>query len=514
MPRTKKTTTKKVAPKTKKLTSKKAPKKVIKSATKKKVSPKREPVKKIVPVKKRVAKRLTPKKPAEKKEINMAGIDEILHDLDDLDDLEELGVDVKPQKKEEKKSLPNMGFSSVPKFNSMLKVKPDLSLKKKKKRITPLRRSVNVYRSMALFFIILTIGLLGAVFYFYFSKVTIVITPNKEKLTDVVAVDIYDKEKSVDSEVVGDKIPGIVEQVEIEEEKVYKSTGVKTMGEEVTGKVTIVNEYSKNQPLVATTRLLSPDKKLFRINKTINVPANGSVEVEIYADDPGPKMAVNPTKFTIPGLWSGLQDKIYAVSRDRFVYKEKQEKHISQEDIDSVAVDLRRALVEKAEKELGNNYKNFNKVIYSIDENSISIDIKAKLGEKKDEFLAKIVGSVNVVAFSGETLNMIAKKKLLALVPSTKELLGFKENNLLYRLKKSDYKNGTASVSAELEADMSIKDGTSLIDRKKIISLSQTQLEDYLDGFKEIAGYEVNFVPGFIKRVPNLADRIFIKIRK
>ncbi len=360
----------------------------------------------------------------------------------------------------------------------------------------------------------MTLGLLGIVFYFYFSKVTIIITPNKEKISDNIILEIYDKDSVGEKIKNEEKIPGVVEQVDIEEKEIYPATGTKTVGEEVAGKVVIVNNYSKNQPLVATTRLLSPDNKLFRINKTINVPAGGSVEVEIYADKPSKNMAIKPTKFTIPGLWSGLQDKIYAESKESFVYREKTDKYITQEDVDNALVNIQKVLVEKAEKEFGTDYKNFNNVIYSIDESSIIFKTDGEVGEKKKEFSASARGRINVVAFSGVELSKIAKKKLLAITPNTKELLNFSKENIFYNLKRFDYEDKSASISASFDGAMKVKDGVGLIDRKKIISLSQSQLEDYLDSFKEIAGYEIDFSPNFMKRVPNLVDRIFIKIKE
>lgn len=81
-------------------------------------------------------------------------------------------------------------------------------------------------------------------------------------------------------------------------------------------KIRIYNNYEKDQPLVATTRIMSPDKKIFRIEKTITIPAQSNMEVGIYLDNNNDKNFYYPknTKFTIPGLWVDLQNEIYGLT--------------------------------------------------------------------------------------------------------------------------------------------------------------------------------------------------------
>lgn len=81
-----------------------------------------------------------------------------------------------------------------------------------------------------------------------------------------------------------------------------------------TGTVTLVNETGAAQPLVATTRLLSEGGVLFRLRDRVTVPAGGTVEAAVYADQPGPSGDIGPSRFTIPGLSPALQASIYARS--------------------------------------------------------------------------------------------------------------------------------------------------------------------------------------------------------
>ncbi len=89
------------------------------------------------------------------------------------------------------------------------------------------------------------------------------------------------------------------------------------------GFVTIYNFHNKPQSLIATTRLTSQSGLIFRIDENIVVPSvksvngedvPGEIKVSMTADKIGLEYKIEPDKFSIPGLWEGLQDKIYGVS--------------------------------------------------------------------------------------------------------------------------------------------------------------------------------------------------------
>lgn len=387
---------------------------------------------------------------------------------------------------------------------------------KKEKRAYEARPKlkINLYRKIAFSFIFLTLALLAVLFYFSFVKATIIIVPAKERIASSLAINVYDKNKEGENAPTGKGvILGVVEEAPLEETKTYEASGGEIIGEEAIGKATIINNYNKNQPLVATTRLLSPDGKLFRIKETVNAPAGDSVEVEIYADKPSADMAIGPSKFTIPGLWAGLQDKIYAESKEPVQYQKKTKKHITQDDIDSATADLKKVLLAKAENSLNDKYKDFNKIIYKIDDNSISVDVDGKVNEEKDNFSITVKANVVVVAFLDEPIKEMARKNLTSILASDRELKEF-NNNIAYNLDNYDVRQGTAVINVNFEGTISLKDGNSVIDREKIAGLTKEQLKDYLDNIKGISGYEIKFSPSFISKVPTLVDRIEVKIKK
>lgn len=119
------------------------------------------------------------------------------------------------------------------------------------------------------------------------------------------------------------------------------------------GMITVYNTSSETQRLVATTRFETPDGKIYRIDKPITVPANGSVDATIYADQAGENYNGSPTDFTLPGLKGTPRfETVYARSKTPlaggFVGREKV---VSPEDLSKTRAALQGALMDDLYKE-------------------------------------------------------------------------------------------------------------------------------------------------------------------
>ncbi len=394
-----------------------------------------------------------------------------------------------------------------------------------KPTLAPNKKSIGLYRRQALFYLGATAILLLAVFYIFFSKLTILISPQGETLNDSLTFNISSSSTTSpltdinsNSEAKYNKnIYGEAQVIEVSSEKIYQTSGEEVLGEEVIGKVTLINKYNKNQPLVVNTRLLSADGKLFRLKEATNVPAGGQVTINVYADKPSAEMAItNPSHFTIPGLWAGIQDQIYGESEESFTYQTQVKKYIKQRDLDSAKKDISEVLDLKVKNDL--KITGTDKVvIYGINgdatDDNITIEYNAKLGESKEEFIVKAKKKVVVVTFPKEKAISLAQARLSLLVPDDKELSNFNKEQITYTLESFDENTKTAVIKAYFSGSMSLKSNSSLFDRKKLVGLNREQISEYLDSFPEIKSYELNFSPSFISTAPTIPDKINIKIQ-
>lgn len=175
---------------------------------------------------------------------------------------------------------------------------------------------------------LIVFGLLPYLAFSVLPKADITLTMQKEDWTFKNAV-VADKSiTAIDNS--ASRIPGQVFLQKTNVSSKFPATGKKNIERKATGAVTLYNAYSSApQSLVANTRLMSPDGKIFRLASAVTVPgakiedgkiAPSSVSADVIADKPGDGYNVGPiAKFTIPGF-SGTPkyEGFYAESKAAF----------------------------------------------------------------------------------------------------------------------------------------------------------------------------------------------------
>jgi len=110
------------------------------------------------------------------------------------------------------------------------------------------------------------------------------------------------------SNTAADAIPFQVMTLSDEQYVGLAPTGEKEVKAKASGTITISNAYSaQGQTLIKNTRFLTPDGKIYRIDKQIVVPGMsgqtpGTLDVTVYADAPGSSYNVQSSTFTVPGF--------------------------------------------------------------------------------------------------------------------------------------------------------------------------------------------------------------------
>ena len=375
-------------------------------------------------------------------------------------------------------------------------------------------RPISIYRKIAITFIVLTLLLAAVVVYFSIVSVKIVIIPNKERTAANFLATVKDAKSQASPS--GAVINGLVEKIFLSAEESFGALGKEVNSAEVVGTVTIYNKTNSDQPLIKTTRLLSPDDKLFRLKQTVRVPANGQLEkVEVYADQAAKEMAIAPTKFIIPGLNQTKQDLIYAESASPFEYRELGETLVSAEDLQKAKEILTKQLADKLQAmTAAPKYQNYDNVISKVNDNAIIFNTAAKLGDKVKEFKMSAATEAAIVAFNTNEVAELARQKVAESLPDDKRLESFDKNNFQYSVDKYDVNRGTADLKIEVAAQMVLKEGTEIIKADRLVGLNRQQLDDYLSSLREVAGYEVKFTPNWINKVPSLLDHIKVEVAK
>jgi len=373
----------------------------------------------------------------------------------------------------------------------------------RRKHVNP---PLSIYKKIALSFIVLTLVLLGVIFYFTFSYAYISITPKQEEVNtdfNFVIVENADAENFEQGIFIGK----IINQTTAGE-KIYPATGTKPLAKGIIGKVKIINNLAKSQALIPTTRLLAPDGTLFRLKNRVDLPAKASVEAEVYPDDPTKASVSEGTKFTIPGLNISLQDSVYAEAVTDIKPDSQEVKVVSQEDIDKATESLANEL---AQSTFSEDDSTKTKIL------SKDITVKTisnKAGDEVENFSVKLEVKVVGVIFDDKSVKEFAVNSLQSLVPGDKQLVANNSDNIIFEIEKYDLNNKTAQLKGSIKGMAIISESSPILDREKLIKLKAEDLQAYLKSFDDITNVEVKLFPSWLNKMPYFADHIIIKINQ
>lgn len=274
------------------------------------------------------------------------------------------------------------------------------------------------------------------------------------------------------------------------------------------GEVIIYNNYSRKQPLVKTTRLRAPDGKIYRLSETVVVPAGGTVTVRAAADQKGPAYDRGRTIFTIPGLWEGLQDKIYAETTKGFSGGQKNVKKVTKEMILKEATALIEELKQKITKEMK---ERDGETIVFFKEAAWNADVEPDASAEK--FTINATLPFTVISFSRDDLHAIAENNLIATLPPDQQLVNVNLGTISYELLSlDDMSAATIKVKAEGKSIKRIRKQN--LDIQNLKGKTKQELVEFLTSLPEIQDVQVIFSPFWLRKVPALRDHVFIQIMK
>src|SRR3989344_344396 len=138
------------------------------------------------------------------------------------------------------------------------------------------------YIKFAVAFFVLSLVALGGTWFSTWFGATIIVTPKTSSVKEQLSFDVRPgASPATDPQLV---VPGMVTTTPITIIETFKSSGSAQSQSDIVGEVTIINTSSKDQVLVATTRLAAknePDKVLVRLKNQVTAPAGKSVTVAV-----------------------------------------------------------------------------------------------------------------------------------------------------------------------------------------------------------------------------------------
>lgn len=392
----------------------------------------------------------------------------------------------------------------------------------KKSRISRTKTS-GLYKRLAIIFTTLVVILLALIIYFSVGKTVITITLEPQDImvsfTQNIGPLVEEEQDDNRPKIKTSKIEGYSISAEISGTEEFPITGEgNTVAAPSIGTVTIYNNWSEVQPLTATTRLLTPNGLLFRIKERVDVPAGGKVEnVDVYADEEGTAGDIEPTTFTIPGLWAGLQDKIYAESFQAMTGGERTINTLTQSDV----TEARRSMINKLAIEARSEIEKNEKLVANQDvlpEQTLSptalyVITNPALGEEAGSFdLTMTIRYVGVVLNEKELLEQ-AISQLESSLPNDEKIHTYNEDDLKFSMMDYDLEAGTALVQVTMPAKSTPLLANPIFNKKNIAGKSRSEIQSYLTKYDAISSVDIKFSPFWVSQAPNLVDHINIAIK-
>lgn len=378
-------------------------------------------------------------------------------------------------------------------------------------------QTTKLYRKIVITFSIIATIILGLIVYFSFSKTVVTVTLNPQQKSTSFTAEIK-KNLTDEDRQRGATFAGYLVTTDAAGSQTFTNAAEgKTVEAQATGTVTIYNDWTTEQPLAATTRLLTPDGVLFRIKNRVDVPSGGTVEnVEVYADQPGPTGDIGPTEFTIPGLWPGLQDTIYAESKEAMTGGLRDAKVVTQESINAAKKELTASLIKEAAAKLEQTdelKKNQDKINQgAVTTIVLSEKTSAEAGAEADSFELTMSLRVIAIIFSKEQLRTEAIAQLKEEIAKDEQIKIDKKEALNYTAEGYSIEEQTATLAVRYSADVTPRLSHPLFNRENIAGKDRQEIQAYFSNFDEIKTAEVTFSPFWVRRAPTLMDHIEIEL--
>ncbi|MFA4998730.1 MAG: hypothetical protein WC514_01800 [Candidatus Paceibacterota bacterium] len=378
-------------------------------------------------------------------------------------------------------------------------------------------------RKGILILVLLALVTVGAGCYFTLSKADIFIWPETEiKNLEIKAT--IDKSVS-DIDVSNALIPGKIFEVEKTVLQEFPSTGKITKEVKAEGIIRVYNNYSSSQQiLIANTRFMSVEGKLFRSVERITVPGGtiekgkvvtpGYVDAKVRADKAGPEYNIDASTFSIPGfVGTDKYTKFYGKSTEPM--KGGEARVVPQ----VTAEDLERAktsVTDEALKECKEAIKSEILQDFILPDNSLKTDIvetfslaapKAEL----EKFSYQVKARSTALAFKKTDMDNFVKAYIIQQIDYDKKI-NEESLEVNYSVDTVDFNTGKITVSIQARAKIySDIDKNSL--KEGLVGKDLAETKIFLENQPQMVKSEVKFWPFWVKRVPNDLERVYLQLR-
>lgn len=360
----------------------------------------------------------------------------------------------------------------------------------------------------------------GMTFYSVLPRAKVYVTPLEEEV--ILKVSVKGRVDIQQPDPDNLLVPAQIFEKSIQTSKTVTSSGKKEIKEKATGTVKVYNGYSSApQTLVATTRFISQDGKLFRTVETVVVPGAevdggrivpSAIALKVIASEAGLEYNIGASTFSIPGFkgtpkylgFYGQSEIPMTGGRIGTI------EIITEDDYRNAADSLERELKDRVLLELSPSLPEGFIIPDGANEFSqVVISSTKKIGEEAKEF--SISGSISYKVFSVRAADVenVLREDFMKKFPG-KTLLPAGEA-VTYETLTKNFQNGIIDVKATLQSTAVTIVSRSEIE-KGMYGKNEREVRAFLSAYPTIKEARVTFWPFWVHRMPDDPSKIEVII--
>jgi len=357
----------------------------------------------------------------------------------------------------------------------------------------------------------------GALAFIYLPKATINIKLKAETENKSFPIVIKDTTGLKNNQIAGEFIETTAKVVDN-----FDATGKKEVGGLASGRITVYNYWSSDsQPLVKSTRFIhNTSGKVFRTTGSATVPGTtvvegqtvaGTATITIQAVEEGEGYNVSASRFTIPGLPTAKQQKIYGETETGISGGfQKEVLVVSKSDYDSAKAKLTKELESKAVEQLQSEIAG-RTVLDEMIEKTIQDTASPAIGQEAGSFKLTLQKRITAMAYSETDYLAKIKEKFDEKISQEREL-SIDDLAKQIKITKSSFNLKAKSVVLNLKINgLTIPKLKQDILLTSLINKKETEAEKYLIGYSQIQDADVELWPFWSKRVTDHQNRVIFE---
>lgn len=370
------------------------------------------------------------------------------------------------------------------------------------------------------FFLVLILAVCVGV-YVFLPKAVVTITARVAQESEDVSAEVSESD--------GDSFPSRFIDEDREFEQEFQATGKSVNGSaKASGTVTIYNEYSEDsQPLVATTRLLTDDGKLFRTTRSVVVPGMtkdgeetkpGSIEVEVQADEPGSEFDIPPSTFTIPGFEGSPKFDAFSAKSEKAMVGgasgSEEVTVVSEEDVEKAREEVKNSVKQTLQQESSSGGNTMILADDALEVEFLEEKISPSVGTATEMFTYSVIAHVKAALFSEEALKRQAEDQLRGKLPDKNAVEWQADSiDLDYGKVTADFEQKKIDIRLVAHAAFRAKVDANAF-REDVRGKNIGQMQDILNTHPELESADAELEHSyFSEKIPTLDERIEVKVQ-